>query len=92
MASGGKLPTYNVLQGGFWSAGLAGGGTRANNDKSGTSFVEERAPDVGVVAEVGCEPDPAEDAPLRLGVGGMANGGNEPFDCVGPCDRIAATV
>lgn len=53
VASGGRLPTYNVLQGGFWSAGFAGGGTLANKDKSGTSFVDERAELVGVVAEFG---------------------------------------
>lgn len=53
VASGGKFPTYNVLHGGFWSAGLAGGGTRASKDKSGTSLAGSLAEDVGVVAETG---------------------------------------
>lgn len=77
VASGGKLPTYNVLQGGFWSAGLAGGGTLASKDKSGTSFEDVLGALVGVVADAGCEeladrlcgapiePD-AEDGPLLL--------------------------
>lgn len=55
VASGGKFPTYNVLHGGFWSAGLAGGGTLANKDKSGTSFEALLGAEVGVVDDGGCE-------------------------------------
>lgn len=94
-----------MLHGGFWSAGLAGGGTRASKDKSGTSLAGILADEVGVVAETGWEVvddradakfpvEPAEVGPLRLvEPDGIAKGANDPFDCwVGPCERIAATV
>lgn len=34
VASPGRFPTYSVLHGGFWSAGLAGGGIRMSRDRS----------------------------------------------------------
>lgn len=95
VASGGKLPTYKVLHGGFWSAGLAGGGTRANNDKSGTSLADVLAVEVGVVAVavagVAADAEPDDEGPLRV-FEGMDNGANVPLDWVGPCERMAATV
>lgn len=83
-----------MLHGGFWSAGLAGGGTRASKERSGTSFVGSLAEEVGVVAEAGCDvvadsaegklPDAEPDdrgGPLRLlELEGMAKGANEPLD------------
>lgn len=87
------MPTYKVLHGGFWSAGLAGGGTLASKERSGTSFAGILAEEVGVVAETGCDvvvdsaegklPDPELDdrGPLRfVELEGMAKGANEPFD------------